>query len=73
MTKTFEGLTPCEKLTLGELIPMRVGSASPSPRPRGRTSVNSPTPLQGDGGYLLDDDWRARYPGEPGRPRRGVA
>jgi uncharacterized protein (TIGR03086 family) len=58
----LEGLTPCEKLTLGELVAhaggLGVAFAAAARKDRGGLTDAPP----GDGGYLLDDDWRARYP-----------
>jgi uncharacterized protein (TIGR03086 family) len=54
--------TPCEKLTLGELLAhvggLGVAFAAAARKDFGELTDAPPA----DGGYRLDDDWRTRYP-----------
>jgi uncharacterized protein (TIGR03086 family) len=54
--------TPCEKLTLGELVAhvggLGVAFAAAARKDFGELTDAPPA----DGGYRLDDDWRTRYP-----------
>jgi uncharacterized protein (TIGR03086 family) len=56
------GSTPCEKLSLAELIAhlggLGVAFAAAARKDLGEFTDAPP----GDGGYHLDDDWRTRYP-----------
>jgi len=57
------GPTPCERLTLGELVAhvggLGMAFAAAARKDFGELTDSPP----GDGGYLLADDWRAQYPG----------
>jgi uncharacterized protein (TIGR03086 family) len=54
--------TPCEKLSVRELVAhvggLGVAFAAAARKDLGELTDTPP----GDGGYQLDDDWRARYP-----------
>jgi uncharacterized protein (TIGR03086 family) len=56
------GPTPCEQLTLSELVAhvggLGVAFAAAARKDLGELTDSPP----GDEGYLLDDDWRAQYP-----------
>ena len=56
------GPTPCEQLTLSELVAhlggLGVAFSAAARKDLGELTGAPP----GDGGYRLDDDWRARYP-----------
>ena len=58
----LDGSTPCEKLTLRELIAhaggLGVAFAAAARKDFGELTDSPP----GDGGYQLDADWRAAYP-----------
>jgi len=57
------GPTPCERLTLSELV-AHVGDLGVAFAAAGRKDLGQLTGSPpGDGGYLLADDWRAQYPG----------
>jgi len=57
------GPTPCERLTLSELV-AHVGDLGVAFAAAGRKDLGQLTGSPpGDGGYLLDDYWRAQYPG----------
>jgi uncharacterized protein (TIGR03086 family) len=54
--------TPCEKLTLGELV-AHVGGLGVAFVAAARKDFGELTDAPpADGGYRLDDDWRTRYP-----------
>lgn len=56
------GPTPCEKLSLGEVV-AHVGGLAAAFAAGARRNFGELTDTPpGDGGYDLDDDWRARYP-----------
>jgi uncharacterized protein (TIGR03086 family) len=59
----LSGPTPCENLTLRELVAhvggLGVAFAAAARKDLGELT-NSPP---GDGGYVLEDDWRVQYPG----------
>jgi uncharacterized protein (TIGR03086 family) len=59
----LDGATPCEKLTLRELVAhvggLGVAFAAAANKDLGDLTGTPP----GDGGYQLDEDWRTRYPG----------
>lgn len=58
----LNGRTPCEKLSLAELVAHIGGLADAfSAAARKESGVLTDTPPSG-GGYQLDDDWRDRYP-----------
>ncbi|HYO05265.1 MAG TPA: maleylpyruvate isomerase N-terminal domain-containing protein, partial [Mycobacterium sp.] len=58
----LNGSTPCEKLMLRELVAhvggLGVAFAAAARKDLGELTDGPP----GDGGYQLDDDWRAAYP-----------
>jgi uncharacterized protein (TIGR03086 family) len=58
----LSGPTPCEKLTLRELVAhlggLGVAFAAAARKDAGELTDTPP----GDGGYVLEDDWRAQYP-----------
>src|ERR1700712_3229925 len=58
----LDGTTPCEKLTLGELVAhvggLGVAFAAAARKDLGELTHTPP----GDGGYQLDGDWRSHYP-----------
>jgi uncharacterized protein (TIGR03086 family) len=57
------GPTPCERLTLSELV-AHVGDLGAAFAAAGRKDLGQLTGSPpGDGGYLLAHDWRAWYPG----------
>jgi uncharacterized protein (TIGR03086 family) len=57
------GPTPCERLTLSELV-AHVGDLGVAFAAAGRKDLGQLTGSPpGDGGYLLAPDWRAQYPG----------
>jgi uncharacterized protein (TIGR03086 family) len=59
----LDGSTPCEKLTLRELV-AHVGGLGVAFAAAGRKDLGELTNTPpGEGGYHLDDDWRAAYPG----------
>ena len=59
----LDARTPCEKLTLRELVAhvggLGVAFAAAARKDLGELTDTPP----GDGGYQLDDDWRSQYPG----------
>jgi uncharacterized protein (TIGR03086 family) len=56
------GPTPCEQLTLSELV-AHVGGLGPAFAAAARKDLGELTGVPpGDSGYLLDDDWRTQYP-----------
>jgi uncharacterized protein (TIGR03086 family) len=59
----LDGSTPCEKLSLRELV-AHVGGLGVAFAAAGRKDLGELTDTPpGQGGYHLDDDWRAAYPG----------
>jgi uncharacterized protein (TIGR03086 family) len=58
----LDGPTPCEKLSVGEVIAhvgaLAVAFAAAARKDFGEFTDTPP----GDGGYHLDEDWRTRYP-----------
>jgi uncharacterized protein (TIGR03086 family) len=59
----LDGSTPCEKLTLRELV-AHVGGLGVAFAAAGRKDLGELTDTPpGQGFYDLDDDWRAAYPG----------
>ncbi len=60
----LDGPTPCEQLSLGELVAhvggLGVAFAAAARKDLGELTDTPP----GDGGYQLDQDWRSRYPRE---------
>jgi uncharacterized protein (TIGR03086 family) len=58
----LSGPTPCEKLTLSELV-AHVGGLGVAFAAAARKDQGEPTDSPpGDGGYLLEQDWRSQYP-----------
>lgn len=58
----FAARTPCERLTLGELV-AHVGGLGAAFAAAARKDFGALTDEPpGDGGYHLDDDWRTQYP-----------
>ena len=59
----LDGSTPCEKLSLRELVAhlgtLGVDFAAAARKDLGELTDSEP----GDGGYHLDDGWRGQYPG----------
>jgi uncharacterized protein (TIGR03086 family) len=59
----LDGSTPCQKMTLRELV-AHVGGLGVAFAAAGRKDLGELTNTPpGEGGYHLDDDWRAVYPG----------
>jgi uncharacterized protein (TIGR03086 family) len=58
----LDGRTPCERLSLGQLVAhlggLGVAFAAAARKDLGELTDSPP----GDGGYQLDGDWRTRYP-----------
>jgi uncharacterized protein (TIGR03086 family) len=58
----LDGRTPCEKLSLGEVV-AHVGGLAAAFAAGARKDFGELTDTPpGDGGYRLDVDWRTRYP-----------
>ena len=58
----LDGRTPCEKLSLRELV-AHVGGLGVAFAAAARKDLSELTNTPpGDGGYQLDEDWRTRYP-----------
>lgn len=58
----LDGRTPCEKLSLRELV-AHVGGLGVAFAAAGRKDLGELTDTPpGEGGYHLDEDWRTRYP-----------
>ncbi|OFB43462.1 TIGR03086 family protein [Mycolicibacterium sp. (ex Dasyatis americana)] len=56
--------TPCEKLSVAELV-AHIGGLAPAFAAAARKELGALTDtVPDDGAYLLDDDWRSRYPDE---------
>ena len=59
----LDGATPCEKLTVRELV-AHVGGLGAAFAAAARKDLGQLTDSPpGDGGYQLDRDWRSQYPG----------